>query len=244
MVMTSENVRFVPAQDLWRSYDDYVLETARRIDAKAVAELGGGANPIVGQDELWGFVPNRVVFDISSDELAKSHTSVEKRVADLCQPIVEGVGAYDLVFSKMLCEHLPDAEVFHRNCFNLLRPGGMSLHFFPTLFAAPFIVNRLLPEDLTRSIVRVVQPGRLDNPKLEKFPAFYNWCKGPTEKNLQRFRSVGFEIYEWRGGYGHTYYTRVPPLQAAEEAKSKFLLRHPVRSLTSFAVIALRKPLA
>jgi hypothetical protein len=34
----------------------------------------------------------------------------------------------------MLCEHLPGPRPFTSNCFNLLRPGGLAVHFFPTLY--------------------------------------------------------------------------------------------------------------
>jgi SAM-dependent methyltransferase len=242
--MTTGQISYAPTSDLRKNYNDFVLEMAHLNQVKAVAELGGGARPIIADSESWGFVPDRVVFDISAEELAKADGGLDKRVADLCRPISDGLGLYDLVFSKMLCEHVPDARAFHQNCFNLLRPGGLAIHFFPTLYAAPFIVNRLLPEGLSRSVLGRFHPRRLKDPKNLKFPAFYKWCKGPTRKTLGLYESVGFEVEQWRGGYGHTYYTRVHPiLDAAEQAKSRFLVRHPVPSLTSFAVIVLRKPL-
>jgi SAM-dependent methyltransferase len=242
MVGISGELRYKPAAELRRRYDDLLVELARRNGVKVVAELGGGANPIVANADAWGFVPGRVVFDISAEELSKAEGNVEKRVVDLCQPVSGGRASYDMVFSKMLCEHLPDAHAFHQNCFNLLRSGGLAVHLFPTLFAAPFVVNRLLPENLTRSIVRRVQPGRLDDPKLGKFPAHYRWCTGPIHRTLRRYQSIGFEVEEWNGGFGHTYYNRIPLLDAAERAKSNFLIRHPVASLTSFAMVVLRKP--
>jgi hypothetical protein len=60
---------------------------AREIDAKEIAELGGGANPLVANSELWGFADHRTVIDISAVEQEKAQTTVETRVADLCQPI-------------------------------------------------------------------------------------------------------------------------------------------------------------
>ena len=240
--MTENPVKYFPASDLWQSYDAFVLEVAHRNDVRAVAELGGGANPVIADADVWGFVPDRVVIDISAEELAKAEGDVDKRVEDLCQPIQEGLNSYDLVFSKMLCEHVSDAEVFHRNCFDLLRPGGRAIHFFPTLYATPFVINRLLPEDLARSLLSPLQPGRLSDPKHGKFPALYRWCKGPTRKTLEHYRGVGFEVEEWRGGFGHSYYDRVSVLDGMEKAKSQFLLRHPVPLLTSFAVVVLRKP--
>ncbi len=240
--MASGAVRYVNSLDLWQGYSEFLLETAHRNGVSAVAELGGGANPVIADTDVWGFVPKRVVFDISAEELAKSDGDVEKRVADLSKPLNEGLDSYDLIFSKMLCEHLPDAEVFHRNCFNLLRGGGVAVHFFPTLFATPFIVNRIIPEGLGASILGRIDSRRVNDPRFGKFPALYKWCTGPTQKTLQRYRGIGFEIAEWRGGFGHEYYNRIAPLAAVERAKTRFLLKHPQPMLTSYAVVVLRKP--
>lgn len=242
MVVGGQRVRFAPSSELWQGYDELLLELARRNDVRSVAELGGGARPLIGDSDKWGFVSERVVIDISADELAKAGDSVEKRVADLCSPMAGWENSYDLVFSKMLCEHLPDAHSFHTNCFNMLRPGGLSVHFFPTLYSTPFLLNRILPENLTRSILRRVQPRRLENPKSGKFPALYRWCSGPTQRNLDRYKRIGYEIEQWTGGFGHKYYRRLPPLQALEDAKARFLIGHPLAPLTSYAVVVFRKP--
>jgi SAM-dependent methyltransferase len=235
-------VIYTTIEDLWENYEDLLIRLAREIDAKDIAELGGGANPLVGNSERWGFANHRTVVDISATELEKAETTVETRVADLCQPITDDLAAYDFVFSQMLCEHLPAPEAFHRNCFNLLRPGGLAVHFFPTLYTLPYVINKVIPEETARSILRKAQPGRLDDPKREKFPAFYRWTTGPTPKARQRFESIGFTVSGWQACFGHRYYEVLPPLHALELAKSKYLLKHPVPALTSFGVVILRKP--
>jgi SAM-dependent methyltransferase len=238
----SLDVGYTDLHTLWQAYDGLVLDLARREGVTSVAELGGGANPMIGDPEKWGFAPERVVIDISADELDKADEDVTKRVADLCQPVTDGLESYDLVFSKMLCEHLPDAAQFHANCFKLLKPGGLAVHFFPTLFTAPFVINKLIPEDLTRKMLRMVQPVRFTDPKVSKFPAYYRWCTGPTPRARRRYESVGFEIETWNAAFGHLYYDKIPGLNVAERAKTRYLLDHPVPMLTSFATVVLRKP--
>ena len=235
-------VRYDDSTVLWHGFEDLVLNVARRNGVTSVAELGGGANPFVGDAEKWQFAHRRVVIDISRSELDKAQSDVEKRVADLCLPVEDGLGSYDLVFSKFLCEHLPDPKVFHENCFRLLRPGGLSVHYFPTLGTLPFVLNKLIPETLSRSIVDKVQPGRLQQGNYDKFPAYYRWTTGPTRRAKERFTRVGFDIEEWHASFGHYYYRIVKPLHALEAVKTKFLLKHPVPALTSFAVLVLRKP--
>lgn len=237
------DIDYMHFTELWHGYEDLLLDLGRRQGSNAVAELGGGANPIVADSQKWGFMQHRVVIDISADELAKAEGDVETRVADLCEPIRDGHNSYDLVFSKMLCEHLTDPLVFHENCFNLLRPGGLAVHFFPTLYTVPFVANRLIPETTARSLLRAIQPGRIADPKLDKFPAYYRWCTGPSRRFSKRFEGLGFEVERRLAAFGHNYYVRVPPLNAMERTKTRLLLRHPVPHLTSFAVVVLRKPI-
>jgi SAM-dependent methyltransferase len=235
-------VVYMDIDELWNGYEDLLVNLAQREGAKAVAELGGGANPIVGDASRWGFARERVVIDISAHELAKGVGDVKTRVADLCEPIEDGHNQYDLVFSKMLCEHIPDPTTFHRNCFELLRPGGLAVHFFPTLHSVPILINWLIPEKQARSLVRAFQPWRLDDPKQQKFPAYYRWCIGPSRRSARRYESVGFEVERTNATFGHGYYRRIPPLHALELLKMKFLHRYPVAYLTSFVVVILRKP--
>lgn len=238
---THVDVHYQDLDTLWQGYDESVRTLAEREGVKAVAELGGGANPIIGGDD-WSFADERVVIDISATELAKANSRVHTRVADLCKPIDNELAAYDLVFSKMLCEHLPDPVVFHQNCFNLLRPGGLSVHFFPALGTFPFLVNKMIPEHTARKILDKVQPGRLDMPNLEKFPAYYRGTTGPTKKAFRKFEEFGFKVEQWKSSFGHTYYSVIPPLHALENAKSNFLRKHPIPRLASFSVVVLRKP--
>jgi SAM-dependent methyltransferase len=235
-------VTYESSFELWDSYPSTLVDLAKEHGVQAVGELGGGANPLLADASTWGFVPTRAVYDISVAEMDKAGDDLDKRQADLCQPLGGAGGEYDLVFSRMLCEHLPDPETFHRNCFHLLRPGGRSVHFFPTLYALPFVLNRLVPEQAARRLLSVVQPDRLDNPLTEKFPAYYRWCRGPTGRSLRRYEELGFEVERWRAGFGHSYYRRLGPVDRLEAAKTSFLLRRPVPALTSFAALVLRKP--
>jgi len=101
-------IRYTGAVELWENYDALLLKLAA--EAQSVAELGGGAKPILAGEE-WQSVPERVVIDISAHELALGAGNFDTRVADLCQPIHDDLERYYLVFSKMLCEHLPDAHL-------------------------------------------------------------------------------------------------------------------------------------
>ena len=237
---TEPRVRFVPFVDLWDGFEDRVVELVDASGATAIGELGGGANPTVAVTERVRRPVELTVLDISEEELAKAPPGVRTVRTDLCagQPPVRE--RFDLVFSRMLCEHVRSGPRFHRNCRAALRPGGYAVHFFPTVTALPFVVNRALPGALGQRVVEVILSSRRREGKHSKFPAYYRWCWGPTSKQLARYRSVGFDVVSYDAGVGHNYYEKVPVLRGLERAKSRFLLDHPSPWLTAYALVVLR----
>ena len=117
--------------------------------------------------------------------------------------------------------------------------GGIALHFFPTLYAPPFVVNKLIPEMLSSRVLALVAPR--DERMQRKFPAFYKWCRGPTRRQLARFERLRYRVLEYRGFFGHGYYNRMPALRGALDRVAGFLVRHPVPHLTSYAWVMLQK---
>lgn len=179
------------------------------------------------------------VLDVSAVELAKAPEGYRKLQADICGELSGAPENFDLVFSKMLAEHIPDAAAFHRNVLRLLRPGGLAFHFFPTLYALPFVVNRWLPERLAAHLLNILSPR--DGYRHAKFPAYYRWCRGPTPSQLSALSGLGYEVVSYVGFFGHeSYWKRVPPIARLSAWLSKWLLRHPNPWLTSFAWVTLR----
>jgi len=55
-------------------------------------------------------------------------------------------------------------------------PGGVSAHWFSTLYALPFLANRALPEWLGNTMLNTFAPR--DRDRHEKFRAYYSWGRG------------------------------------------------------------------
>jgi 2-polyprenyl-3-methyl-5-hydroxy-6-metoxy-1,4-benzoquinol methylase len=149
---------------------------------------------------------------------------------------------YDLIFSRMTGEHIRDAEIVHKNIYQMINPGGYSVHCFSTLYSLPFLINKLTPDFLSDFLLKIFAPR--DEHKHGKFKAYYNWSQGPTKKMINRFKEIGFEIVQYSGYFGHYYYKKIPILRNLEAAKSKLLLKHPNPYLTSYALLVLRRPYA
>lgn len=220
-------------------------EVVRQLDAgaKRVCDLGGGARPIISPEGVRRRALEYVVFDESASELAKSQDLYRVFAGDALdreavRTLTERHGPFDAVFSRWTAEHMRRGGDFHAHVLQMLRPGGIAVHLFPTLYALPFVANRLLSEDFSRRLLRHAVPSRH-----VKFPAYYSWCRGPTRRQLRRLRATGFEIERYVGFFGHRLYAAAPPLDRAEQLLARALLRRPVPALTSFALVVLRRPL-
>lgn len=146
----------------------------------------------------------------------KLHRSTSVFCLDLeSGPLPEDIiGRVDMVFSRMVNEHIKDGLRYHRNISDLLRSGGIAIHCFSTLYAMPFVVNSFMPMGLTSRLLEFFNPR--DNPEEHgKFPAYYSWSRGPTKKMILGFQELRYDVLQYDGYFGHRYYsTRLPILDA------------------------------
>jgi len=226
----------------WFGLVPFLKNCIYRNNAKKILEVGAGANPTLPREFINQNNLNYSLLDISSEELAKAPPGYATIVADIGARDMTIWDEYDFVFSRMLAEHMKSGEIFHRNIFRLLSKNGIACHFFPTLFAPPFIVNWLMPERLTRLFLKIIQSGRETKGKHAKFPAYYSWCCGPTALQIRRFEKIGYKIEEYVGFFGHDgYYRKQPALVKLHRKLSFNLVNRPVPWLTSFAYVVLSK---
>jgi SAM-dependent methyltransferase len=202
-----------------------------RLKPSRVADIGGGANPLIKPDFVAATGLRYDVLDISAEELAKAPDAYSKIVVDLCAPAeafarkVEG-GAYGLVFTHMFLEHIQNPQDVHRNIRWMLKPGGLAVHVFPSSANLPLTINRLLPEALARALLRIIQPKRDFEGHETKHAAYYKFCGAPSRSTRDAFDRYGFDVLRYKGFVGHAYYSRFPVLRHIE-----FLLRKPLAAL-------------
>lgn len=226
---------------------DAELRRLMQSGSKRICDVGGGANPVAAVAEIQRLGVEYAVLDASGEELAKAPPEYVTLLADIDDPraverLVAERGPFDLVVSRWTAEHVPRGRRFHQQIHHLLRPGGTAVHLFPTLYSPVFVVNRVLPHSLSAVVVpHVDKSGRHRGGAHESFRPYYSWCRGPTRRQLDRLANVGFTVRRYIGFFGHPYYARARPISLVHERLSWWLVRHPVSSLTSYALVVLER---
>jgi SAM-dependent methyltransferase len=219
----------------WKNYKSVVLSLQREFDCKSLIEIGGGRSPLIDEQEHKGLGVEYTVNDISATELALAPKWPLKACFDICSPPSDTHSSFDLIFSKMVLEHIPNAKAAYQAIYNLLAPGGVCLSFFPTLFCLPFLVNYLLPEKLSLKLQRMADPRA--NPK---FPAYYSWCRS-TASVRRHLEAIGFRDVAISAFYGHSYYRSIPFVRNVQQQWTRVARGKDLRLLSSFAYVFVQK---
>jgi SAM-dependent methyltransferase len=223
----------------FEGYLDLLNELVASYPQARIIELGGGRTPSFKLSELPDTIESYTVNDISAEELALAAPEYDKARFDVTGDVSQFAGQFDVVFSRTLIEHVKDGRKMHENILKLLRPGGVALHMAPTLYSPPFVLNKLIPEQLSREILFKFFPDRrTDEPK---FPAHYSWCFGNRGKMERMLRAVGYSDVDIRTFYGHDYFRALPGLREVDNAFSALAAKNDWSSFGSYAHIVAYK---
>ena len=219
----------------WQNYKAVVLGLQATFHCESLMEVGAGRFPLLNLPEYEKLNANYTVNDISPSELALAPEWTSKACFDISSPPAGARPSYDLIFSKMVFEHVRDGKEAYSGVYKLLKPGGICLSFFPTLYCLPFAVNYFSPERISHQLQQTFAPRR--NPK---FPAYYSWCRS-TASLKRRLQSLGFCEVVIAAFYGHAYYQSLPFLDRLNKRWTDFARSTDWRPTSSFAYALVRK---
>lgn len=232
------------SQWAWDHYEDSILALSRQFGLKRLCEIGGGRDPLFTADMTRDYGLELTVNDIDAGELALTPQGLKTArfdiAGDLSEPDVARAG-YDLMFSRMVFEHVHDVEQAWTNIHALLAPGGVALAFFPTLWAPVFALNHVLPEKASRAILHALFPARRDGGGDPKFPAFYDWCRGSARHLKPMLSRAGFSDIHIQPFWGHGYLKRVPVARQLDHAFNAGAARIGWDFVTTYAYVVVRK---
>jgi SAM-dependent methyltransferase len=202
----------------------------------SVMEIGGGRFPSFKQNEAEAMGLRYTSNDISQAELSLAPRWVDTACFDVqTNNPAEFAGhedRYDLIYSQMVMEHVPSYRRAYRNMAALLKPGGLAIAFHPTLYALPYVVNRIVPESVSAPILRLVSPDRTRD-CVPKHPAFYSGCV--ISKTVRdTIRDIGFSEVQQVPFYSHHYYDRIPLVRDIHYRFSDMAAALKLTALSSF----------
>ncbi len=223
----------------------YLKQMILEHNYKSIADIGGGANPMLDdefivENNIWYFL-----IDKSASELNKANSLYNKIEADATdsnhafQKQIAG-RKFDLIFSHMFLEHIENPMQAHRNLYSTLNRGGRCVHIYPSPNNLPLALNRLLPEAVSACLVKIAQPTRDLEGARRKFKAYYRMCGAPNPALSAAFEDIGYTVKQHTGYIGHTYYERFKPA-AMLERRLRRIIHKLQLPLTSGCLLVLEK---
>lgn len=228
----------------WANYKSTLVDLVRAYHLRHLCEIGGGRDPSFTAEEAAELGITLTINDISAAELEKAPPGFPTACFDVSGDIAAaGIapGQFDLMFSRMVFEHVKDVRQAWRNIHTLLAPGGVAVAFFPTLYSLPFLANHLMPEWLSSAIVRAFYPNRGEETDDPKFPAVYDWCFSGEARMLPMLRDCGFSDVAIQPFWGHGYFKRLPVVRQIDDAFNALAARRDWRSMSAYAYVLVRK---
>jgi SAM-dependent methyltransferase len=227
----------------WVNYKRVVRDLTTHFAAHRLVEIGGGRDPLFDRNEIDALGAEMTVNDIAAGELAALPGGYHTACFDVAGDI-SGVAhlrnSFDFAFSRMVFEHVADGQRAWANLYELLAPGGVGLAYVPTLYALPFVLNRLLPDKLAASIVKLIFHHRTDKED-PIFPGRYSWCFADPARLRPMLTAIGYRDVIVEPFYGHCYYRFFPVIRDLHMRFTDIARRGDWRTFASFAFIAARK---
>jgi len=220
------------------NYKPTIENMIRNFGLTKAMEIGGGRDPLFQSEEIKKLRLDFTVNDVSQHELDLAPMFIKKACFDIGGRI-EHTNTYDIIFSKMVFEHVSDVEQAYNNIRSLLNPEGICINFHPVLYAFPFLFNSLIPERLSTIVVNILQDGR-DMDNIPKFPARYDWCYA-SRAQRERILKIGFAEVVIVPFWGHSYFFKFPPLQKGVDFVSRFFANRNNLTFASYAYTIVRK---
>jgi SAM-dependent methyltransferase len=143
-----------------------------------------------------------------------------------------------LITSRMVLEHASDLGRFAQEIHDALAPGGDTIHLFAGRYSLFAILNRLLPETISRRALFALRPESVE---VGGFPTFYDNTHATAAEAV--FRHAGMVGVATEVSYEVSQYFRFFfPLFVLVRMWETALHRLKLKNLGSFVLLAARRP--
>jgi SAM-dependent methyltransferase len=216
-------------------YIDRVSEFARGGDL--ITDAGAGrSTPFAGRLHRGCRV---LGVDLLSEDLAANRALTDRVTRDIVTDGLppEAQGS-QVVCSRFVLEHMPKLDAFTGEAFRVTRPGGYTVHLFAGRWSAFAIVNRLLPDILSRRILFALRPESRD---VGGFPTYYDHTDPRAAR--ERFQRAGFvDVQTELSWEVSQYFDWFVPLYCLARAWECLARRLRLEAVASYVVLTARRP--
>jgi SAM-dependent methyltransferase len=191
------------AHTFWHSYSLRAASMAQLARPPRVVDVGAGRETPYAAEFERGSV-EVIGVDVLADDL-EVNPSLNQWIArdvirDGLPPEAMNAG---LITSRMVIEHMPDLDRFASEVYSALAPGGKTIHLFAARYSLFAIVNRLLPESLSKWILFKLRP---ESAEVGGFTTYYD--RTHAEAAGKVFRAAGLVRVETEVSYEVAPYFR------------------------------------
>lgn len=188
-------------EDLKTVQERLVPELIQRLETPLVIDLGGGRRCAFAAQTPADSGATLVAMDISEEELRLNRDVALRVAADATRPLPLRDASVDLIVSRSVVEHLEDTQTHIAHAYRCLKKGGYLVSVFPSRYSPFAILNRIMGNELARSILFYFHPGFKDSCG---FKAYYNKCYYTAFKAM--LEKEGFDIIDVRVRYFQSLY--------------------------------------
>ena len=178
---------------------------------ESIADVGGGKKPakaMIGKADV--DFKRYDGFDISIDELnAARHLYTNIYKIDLTKKINDFNNTYDFVICLNTLEHVLDAEQSIKNLSAMLSEGGKLYIKLPCKHAAFAKLNLIMPNDLKKSIMHKLLPGKVG----DGFKVYYD--KSTPKDIVKICKDCGLDVININLVKWSSYFSVFFPLYVA-----------------------------
>lgn len=222
--------------DIFQEYPQVIGKILDTGKPKIILDVGGGSSCKYAKFSSSNHLI--IAIDQNRKALSRNNDVKIKCVADICRSLPLTDQSVDLITSSSVLEHLKDVEVFVENAETILKPGGYMVHRIPNKFSPFSLINRLLPNRVTRKLLEIVWPGSCGT---VGYRAYYNYCSPHAFSKL--LKKYNFDVVKMKVGYMQAdYYSFLFPLYFLSKVYDTLTSFLDVKNLCATFLVIAQKP--
>lgn len=223
--------------DITGLYSSITAEYANKQNNQVIVDIGGGRLTPFAKYLNPKLKHKLIVIDESENELKKNTSANQTITADLNKELPLKSNSTDLIVSRYVFEHLKDISDFISASGQVLKKNGYSINLFSCKFSPFAILNQLIPDNLTSSLLNYLVPN---SKHIRGFKTNYNNCYYDAIINV--FTNNGFSVEKiYISFYGSRYFRFFLPFYLISVIYEIMLQIFGVKNLCAYILIIAKK---